>query len=42
MTPLEREVYDILNFFPQWLWAWTLIIALWEISSQGTRKGPKL
>lgn len=31
MTPLEEQLYHILNFFPQWVWAWTLLAALWGI-----------
>ena len=24
----ETELYNILNFFPQWVWAWALLCAL--------------
>ena len=28
MTPLETELYHVLNYFPHGLWAWMLILFL--------------
>ena len=33
MNGLETEVYHILNYFPHWVWAWMILLALLNIAA---------